>query len=909
MASACRSILLYVLLLGAGMRLLAATPAETRAFQAAEKEFQDSFYQQADRDFADFIQKYPSSQHLPEAFLYQAEARIRLANYAGALEVLAAHQGQAGKLADEYLFWQGEASFQKGDPRAAAESFARLLQQFPASPRRLEAVVREATARASLSEWARVIDLLQKTNGVFQAELSNPTNEFVQRGLLLLSEGHLRQGTGVQAEQVLQPLTNVVLPAQLDWQRYYLMSRVKLAAGQREDALQNTTNLVALAKTAGNPGLQAETAALRGEILEGLGRPKEALSAYQENLRPEVPADRQLQALVKTTDLLVGENRLAEAAEALEKFLGGNSSANSADFALLTLGELRLRQYEAGVTNAVSGVHGTTNCLQQAMAAFATFTNQCPQSPRFGKAQLDLGWCYWLDGKAAESAGALQVALERVTESVGAFQAALERLPVSVDQARAYFKLADAQCQQANLDAQYRQTNYPAAISNYNIVLDRFGQFPELKTNLFELALYQIVRAGVASGNLPAATNAVAKLLAWYPAGPHTDRAALIAGQELGRTRPELARNLFAEVTQASPQAPLLPEIQLAIAGTFEQENKWTEAIDQYNRWLDTFTNHPARPRAQYFRARANSQAGFQTNALNQFTNLLATFHASQFAQLARWWIADYYFQLGKFQEAEENYQACYVNTNWPASLLTYQACMMAGRAAYARQGWNDARLYYFTPLANNTNCPPEIRAQAFFALGDTLIVMGQDSTNKIGDYQEALRAFDQIGRLCPSNPIAVLAWGAKANCLLQWAQNSHDYGPATNAFQQVIDSPLADPAARATAKVGLGVTMEKMAQQTTGTNQTALLNAALEQYLSVFYYEKLLRDGETPDPFWTRKAGLEAARVAEGLNQRAQAISVLERLQTLFPPLRLERKINSLKVQEQTPRQPPKPT
>jgi len=884
MASACRAILFAVLLLGSGVRLLAAaTPAETRAFQAAKKEFADSFYQQADKDFGEFIQKYPNSPDLAEAILYQAEARVRLANYNGALELLTAHQGKAGKLADEYLFWQGEAASLKGDAQAAAESFGRLVQQFPASARRLEAAVREATARASLSEWGRVVELLEQTNGVFQASRSDPTNGFVQRGLLLLSEGHLRQGAAAQAEHLLDVLTNVPLAAPLDWQRQYLVCRVELATGRKAEALDNTTNLVALAKSTGKPGLQAETAALRGEILESLGRPKEALAAYQENLRADVPPERQLQALVKTTDLLVAENRIGEAAEALEKFLAGKADASSTEFALLTLGELRLRQYQSGLTNGVPSVHGTTNTLQEAMGVFTAFIKQFPQSARWGKAQLDLGWCYWLDGKAAESQGA--------------FQAAIERLPVSVDQATAYFKLADAL---------YQQEQFPAAISNYSIVLDRFGQFPELKTNLFEPALYQIVRAGVAGGNLAAATNALGKLLAWYPRGPHTDRAALIAGQEVGRTNPELARKLFAELTQAAPQAPLMPEIQLAVAGSFEEENQWTNAMHEYQRWLETFTNHPARARAQYFYARANSQAGFQTNALNQFTNLLATFPTSPFAQLARWWIGDYYFRLGKFQNAEDNYQACYLNTNWPASLLTYQAWMMAGRAAYARQGWKDAQ-DYFTSLANNTNCPAEIRAQAFFALGDTLIVMSEGSTNKVAGYQEAFKAYDRIGSLCPSNTIAVLAWGAKANCLLQWAQASDDYGPVTNAFQQVIASPLADAGARATAKVGLGVALEKMAQQTTGTNQTALLHAALEQYLSVFYPEKLLRDGESPDPFWTRKAGLEAARLAESLNQRAQAISVLERLQSLFPPLRLEAKINSLKVQEPSPNPAPK--
>ena len=125
----------------------------------------------------------------------------------------------------------------------------------------------------------------------------------------------------------------------------------------------------------------------------------------------------------------------------LEKFLGQYPNAASADLALLTLGELRLRQYEAGAgTNqpalAITNAPAATNILQLALASFDTLVKKFPQSPLFGKAQLDLGWCYWREG--------------RLSEAQAAFQAAVERLPTSRDQATAYFRLADTQFQQTN---------------------------------------------------------------------------------------------------------------------------------------------------------------------------------------------------------------------------------------------------------------------------------------------------------------------------------------------------------------------------------------------------------------------------------------------------------------------------
>src|SRR5262249_49900083 len=145
-------------------------------------------------------------------------------------------------------------------------------------------------------------------------------------------------------------------------------------------------------------------------------------------------------------------------------------------------------------------------------------------------------------------------------------------------------------------------------------------------------------------------------------------------------------------------------------------------------------------------------------------------------------------------------------------SELAYQARLMAGRCAVRRYDWEAAKNYYFLQLINDTNCPTDVQAQAWFALGDTL--MSQvipDSTNRLPDYGAAITAFDKIGLLFPSNPIVALALGEKACCLLQLAQSAQDYSRVTNGFSSVLDSPLADARARSIAKVGLGVALEKL--------------------------------------------------------------------------------------------------
>ena len=878
--------------------LLRAASAENRAFDAAYNALRGAAYERAENEFGQFIHTYTNSPRIPEAILYQAQARFYRANYAGALELLTTNQPQAGKLGDEYLFWRGETLLQRGDFRPASDTFGKIAVDFPASTNLLRAALRQAVSRSKLSDWPGVLEL--QTNAVFQsAARTNASDEEVARGYLLLAEASLAQTNYSSAETMLKPLAQVHLAPPLDWQRYHLLSRILLADGRPVEALQISTNLLPLATAASQPRLQAESAAFQAGIFEWLGQLDEAIADYQKNLAGGIPPEAQRQALLKISQLALARNRIGDAVQMLERFLKQYPDAPARDLALVTLGELRLRRVvsDTGADLLVATNTPAATNLVQAMAALQDcLTNQ--QSAWRGRAELYLGWCFWS-----------QTNLPACQTN---FEAAVSHLAPSPEQAMAYYKLADTEFKiaqtQTNLanpaEARMRQDNLLRSITNYQAVVERFKGTPAVETNLFERALYQVVRAGLAAGNLAPATNALAKILAWYPTGFYADRAVLLTGQATGEQNPAAAREVFVQFLRVSTNAPLAAEVQLAIARTYEQEGKWELAIGQYDQWLDVYTNHPAQPRAEFARALANSRAGFQTNALTQLTNLVARFPTSTHVPLAQWWVADYYYLSGDSEGAEKNFQAIFQNPSTPPE-LAHEAILMTGRAAFKRQGWKDAR-DWFTRLMNLTNAAPTLRAQAYFAYGDTLVTQG--STNKLGDYVEALTAYKQVGALCPTNPIAILALGARANCYLQCSRPD-DLNAATNAYQQVVDADpaLADAAVRSGAKVGLGVTLEKIAQQPELDEKAKLnvLEAALKQYLDVYYHSDILRGDEKADLFWTVKAGLEAGRLLTDspLKDRhagTEALFIYQDLQKLVPSLRLESKINALKAQQQ---------
>jgi TolA-binding protein len=861
-----RCILLLVLSFTAMALTASAKSREERDFDAALGAFNDRGFPYAEARFAEFVQNYTNSPRISEALLYQAQARYELSNYDGALQLLSANQSQAGKWSDQFLFWRAESLFGKKDYTNAALAYDELVRKFPASPRWLEAGINEALAYAKLEQWSRVRDLLQQSDGVFQDSRTNLVDEHVLRGYLLLSEAQFMLRDFRGAEDSLQPMARLSLSPETAWQRQLLLCRIAIADQRPEAALRYSTNLLAFASATGRPSLRGESIALRAGIFESLGRLDDAILTYSNNLSNKVPPRFQREALLRLAWLSSIQRRFSDAAQTLEEFGARYPEADAADLAWLTAGQFRLQQCAPALsTNFLfqdtTNTGPDSNSLQRALFDLNTFAERFPLSPLYGKGQLALGLSYWLQGS--------------INQSQTDFQSAVQHLPnSSFEQAIALFNLASAQ---------FLQTNYPAAIANYNSIVEKYPNLPEVTTNLFESALYQVIRAGRALGDWDVCTNALAKILAWYPNGFHTVQGGLLAGQvKLLRADPAGARELYLSIAKASTNSSLLPEIQLAVARTYEQENKWDEAIAVYDNWLDQFSNAPARPRAEYLRGLALSLAGRRTNALFSFTNLLARFPSTnQFAALARDWVAGYYYTIGDYQKAEAEYQM--LALDWPGNELAYQALMGAGRSAIARGNPSDAKEYFRNIYTNSTS--PELQAKALYAYGDACRLTGDSvPTNKVSGYKEAIDAYDGVIRQFPTNGLAALALGAKADCLLQ----SRDYTNAIAAYEQAATN--GDPRIRSNAKCCIAAVLEREADSQTGDDQIRFLNQALNNYLDVFYYldsfsdEELLQNGCF---FWLKKSGQEAARLAETLKQWSQAISLYQHLEHVLPPLR----------------------
>ena len=856
-------LVLFALVLGGGQAVAAGT-REQSAYAAAAAAFQTEMWGRAETEFAQFVQKYPKSTNAPEAVLLEAQAEFKQNQFTSAIGLLESRSSAAGALADQYAYWIGEAQFQNTNLVDAAETFASLAQNFPDSPLRLRAVVEAAAAHARLRDWKRHDELLEDTNGVFQKAVQlDPGRWLVADGLLSLenSKHEQRDFSGVVA--VYELLTNQ-WPALNQNQRCqctYLFCQAKRGLGDFAGALAAATNLVQLAGSPASADWLAAGWASQGATLEQLGRTDEAIAAYQENLT-NAPTMQKQEAILEVAELEFVRGQLTNAWESLSNFLGQFPEPLSADIALLTAGELHLKNFAAQpeATNQLSAARG---CFDQ---FFSVFTN----SPLTNKAHLDRGWCEWLAKGSTNR-------LADLTNSLADFEAAAQSasLPPE-DLAAAWFKTGDAQ---------FALTNYAAAMTNYRAVLGDFANFPNVAQTLGARALYQTLRANLELANLDGASNALAQILEKFPASSLASDSALLYGEDLASATNEApARAVLQQFLVQFPGSPLRAEVEFAIARTCGLEQNWPAAIAGYQGWLKDFPTNSLRPQVEYALVLASSQAGNEADAFGLFTNFVAQFPTNGLSPQAQLWVADYFFNLGgtNYVDAERNYQALYQNTNWQGfsavcTNLAYRARLMAGRAAMGRQGYNDA-INHFKELTSDTNCPPDLNGQALFAYGGALMFLDSPDTNALANFQLATNVFSQI---CPTNELGALAGLETGDCNLQMGA----FDAATNAYVRVLNSPFAGLSVRCQAQIRIGVVLEKMAAQAVGTNQTALLQSALGNYLDVLdtSFGNNLRPGETADAFWAKKAGLQALPLIETLGA-ANPTNYIDQMEMLFP-------------------------
>jgi len=859
--------LLLALLATGALPICAAEPtdAERRAVATANVAMDNPAF--AEKLYSEFIAQYPESALLGEALLGKSQALYNQGKFEAALALLREQMPRAGSMVDQFDFWIGENLIAQGDLEQGEVAFGGLITRHPASAFLLAASVRQAFTVYQRKDYERTVGLLADPAGAFaKARAAEPASPHAINGLLLLAESQFELKRYAEIEPALALLPAEGLPTSAAWRRVALRSRVLAATGRAAEAPALMDEVLRRARATERPELIAESHALNGAILEQLNRPAEALAAYEPNLKPDAPARWRNQALNRVVALAQATGGPGAAIQKLELLSAQGLDEPARDLVQLTLGELRLQLFlELPLPERTNAAQFSPVASNHVVAALANFTNVVTgftNSPYVAKAWLDRGWCHWY--------------LAQWPEAAAAFGEAVPRLPSGLDQARAVFKLADAL---------FQSGQFAPALTNYAHLVRELGDIPEVKDGLLDQAYYQMIQAAIQTGDQAEAEFAVKALLAQFPGSFYAERGLLLVGQFLNDVRnPARARAVFEEFSNRFTDSNLAPERELAIARTYELEQKWPEATAIYDRWLARHPNHASRASAEFHRAYALASANDLTSAVAGFTNFLANFPQSDLAPEAYLWLGKHYDQAQEFALAELNYQRLFSRpyvTNWPVSRLTFEAQIFASRSAMERQLYDDAR-GYLTNLVNDTECPGDIRAEGFFALGD--VFAADSNLERAARFGYAITSFRRLINDYPDSPSVPAAWGRVGECHLQLAA----FDDALAAFAACLQHPRATIGERSQAELGMGLTLENKAKTLPPAEQTPALDAALYHYGNIFYQRNVRREsGEEADPLWLQRACDRAARLAAARGDWNAAARLYERLKELLPVLK----------------------
>ena len=845
---------------------------EAKDFAVATNQFY-SGAPMAEESLGRFVATYTNSPLWTNALLLQARARIEKHDYVGALALL--QPAPPGKLAPEYVFWAANAYYAEGKYSNAIERCDFLIKNYDAAPPMpLRTALLEAQAFTKLSNWTDVITLLSKTNGVFQvAANADPSGDDVVAGYFILGEAFFNRVQYAEARDVISKIATANLTRNLQWQREYLLCQILLKLGGTEEALVGYTNLYENLMT--SPSQAVETSFLLGEILEKAGRPDEAIGAFFQNLGTNLPSSANpvqanRNAFREIIALKLQQSQASNTMQWLDDFIKERPNDPVLDLARYHLGDLELKAFFASPAPSTNlAPPPDTNLLSAATTNFDIVIHGFTNSEVLGQTYLDRGWCDWQNGDFAAA--------------TNDFSRAADILAHSEAQAAALFKLADAE---------YRRSDYRNAANHYNRVLQEYAAMESVTNRLFEPALYQLVHANLQLGDSDAAQTAADHLLHWFPDSSAGEQSYLLVGEDLSSrgTNYAEARAVFGRLLQTNPATPLWPEIQLAMARTYEQEGDWTNALDAYTA-LEDRTNFPTNllPRLKFSLALACWKADQESNALVRMSNVVTQFPADNNAALAKYWIGSYLLDNGRAFDADVAFQEL-VNNFTNAGPLIWQARLMAGRAAlkYHSIVGPSGASNDFRSLAFDTNTPPPFSYQAHFQFGNLLFQLYQDGqqTNKL----LLPAAIDQVGAATnagPTNILATAAAGRLGDFYLSLADliktNAEFYSKATNWYQMALTNANDTPdgvAIRNQAEFGLGLIAERQ----------SLTNDAL------FHYGNILFDANA-DPSWVKNAGVRAAALYEAQNDWPGATNVYYRVQQMVPSLRdeMQRDINRL--------------
>src|SRR5437763_1611904 len=135
--------------------LVAATTAdENRLYRVAQAVFDDRLYDVAERQFVEFLQKYPQSERANDAQFLLAQALLNQGKWQDAVKSLEEAMARwPDKRPDAIRFWLAEALTRGSKYTEAQARYAEVADKFPHSPNHAQALYGLAFVQIKLNQF------------------------------------------------------------------------------------------------------------------------------------------------------------------------------------------------------------------------------------------------------------------------------------------------------------------------------------------------------------------------------------------------------------------------------------------------------------------------------------------------------------------------------------------------------------------------------------------------------------------------------------------------------------------------------------------------------------------------------------------------------------------------------------
>ncbi len=792
------------------------------------KAFNDGIHDVAERQLCALLQQFPRAAEAEEATLLVGETLVLSGQTEAAVKWLtdAVAKYPAGKFAEPFLYWHGEAL-------AAAGRWAEAEASYRAASGRFFGTGRyRAQSQYGLGYALFGQKKFDEADEAFNLVVTRPgaTRDVMADALLMRGRIALARRQHETADTQFESVAAHYGGTRAATAAPYWLAQSLREQGKADAAAVAFERALAPAKGPALPPLMKGQAWLAiGEVRLAQQRWKDAVAAFRqafEQAGSNAAGGEAVVAVKRTAALQLGDlaKRLGVAAEvipSLRRFVDEHPRDAMTAPVSLRLAEL------------LSGVKQHEEALAEYQRLLALF----PKSAEAPNAMSGAAWTLLALGRKAEAGDMFA----QITTTV---QAA----PLV---AAAWFKLGDLALE--NKDFVKAADAYERACN------------AEPSGQAAADALWQLALASSRADRMDRCAAALEKMLAQFPNHAHADEARLQLGQAyVAQKQYERAWQTFEKLWVGRAPDPLATRARLAAAAALEASGQWRLAMTAYEELLASKPPPEIAAQAVFARAQCVEQAGDEAATRAAFEQVAKEHPNSPVAAEAFFWLAQQQFNNKQWVEAQKLFMT--VPAKWPAHRLADTAILWAARAAMNRQAYKEARDVLEGLLQN-----PAYRASPWRA--DARMLEAETLTEE-SKFAEALLVFESIARDFPDSPRADEAWGRVGDCHFSLATEDpanprlERYQQAVLAYQQVLNSLRADRAIKSQARYKIGKCFEKLGKRA----------EALERYLEIVY-DADEQGRIAAGPAWFCRAGLDAGELLEGDGRWREAAKVYARL------------------------------